>query len=580
MNLTTMLLALMGALLPNLVFSAPQPKCRCHPSQNCWPSAKEWDTLASKLEGRLIPTVPLGTPCHDPTYNASACETLQKEWFSPETHLESSHSVMHPYWANNSCEAYTDRGKPCVVGTYVSYAVEVLSEKDIQTAVKFARDKNLRVVVRTTGHDYFGRSTGTGALAIWTRNLTSITVDHDYESPSYTGPAITLSAGVRGYQAIEAAGAANLAVLTGTCPTVGAAGGYIQGGGHSILSSVHGMAADQALSFRIVAADGSLATASPQENPDLFWALAGGSPGSFGVVASVAVRAHPDPAPISGARFGFLRGNATGSFVDAVDYFHDALPSLTSAGATVAYYADRDSFLISPLTLPGGSESDALELLRPLSDKVVRELGLGVSVGLEAVESGSLAAHVDEFLGPLPWGQFEVERRQLGSRLIPGAALGRGSARRERMYGALRQVAQGGASFAAVAANATGKWDGAEDAGAVGRAWREALVHVQLYRASGAGDWDTVLSNQDVITNDWIPVLDEVLGEIEGGPSAYVNEADHQEKDWKNVFYGENYEKLLEVKRKWDPEGFWYGYKSVGSEDWEVDREGFMCRTD
>lgn len=58
--------------------------------------------------------------------------------------------------------------------------------------------------------------------------------------------------------------------------TVGWAGGYIQGGGHSILASFRGMAADQVLSFEVVTTTGKFVTASTTENPDLFWALRGG----------------------------------------------------------------------------------------------------------------------------------------------------------------------------------------------------------------------------------------------------------------------------------------------------------------
>lgn len=58
--------------------------------------------------------------------------------------------------------------------------------------------------------------------------------------------------------------------------TVGFVGGYIQGGGHSALSSLYGMAADQALEFEVITTDGRFVRASPSENKDLFWALSGG----------------------------------------------------------------------------------------------------------------------------------------------------------------------------------------------------------------------------------------------------------------------------------------------------------------
>ena len=58
--------------------------------------------------------------------------------------------------------------------------------------------------------------------------------------------------------------------------TVGYAGGYIQGGGHSVLSSVYGMAADQILEFEVITTSGKFVRVSPSDNPDLLWALSGG----------------------------------------------------------------------------------------------------------------------------------------------------------------------------------------------------------------------------------------------------------------------------------------------------------------
>ena len=71
-------------------------------------------------------------------------------------------------------------------------------------------------------------------------------------------------------------------------------GGYIQGGGHSPLSPIYGMAADNVLGFELVTRIGEFITANSVTNADLFWALRGGGGGSFGVVTSVTVKAYKD----------------------------------------------------------------------------------------------------------------------------------------------------------------------------------------------------------------------------------------------------------------------------------------------
>ena len=58
--------------------------CKCMPSDTCWPSKEDWTALNDSLSGRLVATVPLGSPCHDPDYNEAECLSLKHEWFRPD----------------------------------------------------------------------------------------------------------------------------------------------------------------------------------------------------------------------------------------------------------------------------------------------------------------------------------------------------------------------------------------------------------------------------------------------------------------------------------------------------------------
>lgn len=140
---------------------------------------------------------------------------------------------------------------------------------------------------------YLGKSTGRGSLAIWTHHLKDIQF-FNYEGPHYNGKAIKMGAGVQGIEAYRAADKVNLAVVGGECPTVGLAGGYTQGGGHSQLSSKYGLAADQALEWEVIDGRGRFLRASRTENTDLYWALSGGGGGTYGVVWSLTSKAHQD----------------------------------------------------------------------------------------------------------------------------------------------------------------------------------------------------------------------------------------------------------------------------------------------
>lgn len=62
------------------------------------------------------------------------------------------------------------------------------------------------------------------------------------------------------------------------------------------------------------------------------------------------------------------------------------------------------------------------------------------------------------------------------------------------------------------------------------------------------------------------------------GGGAYLNEADPNQVDWQQVFYGENYAELLEIKRKYDPHNILYAFKGVASEGWTFAEDGRLCK--
>lgn len=69
--------------------------------------------------------------------------------------MNSSSSVMAPYFANQSCDPWTAQAQHCELGNYVRYAVNVTGPDDIMAAIAFAQEKNVRLVIRNTGTPIF-----------------------------------------------------------------------------------------------------------------------------------------------------------------------------------------------------------------------------------------------------------------------------------------------------------------------------------------------------------------------------------------------------------------------------------------
>jgi hypothetical protein len=78
MHFTVVAATLFGAISANAV-PAP-PGCKTFPGDNTWPAKAEWDAFNQTVNGRLVGTVPLGTPCHGSNFNNATCESLKTQW--------------------------------------------------------------------------------------------------------------------------------------------------------------------------------------------------------------------------------------------------------------------------------------------------------------------------------------------------------------------------------------------------------------------------------------------------------------------------------------------------------------------
>ncbi len=152
---------------------------------------------------------------------------------------------------------------------------------DVAAAVRFANAEGLEISVRGGGHNVAGRCVTEGGLMIDLSGMRAIEVDPGAATARAQGGAL--------WSDLNEAGAAHgLAVTGGAISTTGV-GGYTLGGGLGWLMATQGLAADNLIGVELVTADGSVLEVSDSSHPDLMWALRGGG-GNFGVAASLTFR--------------------------------------------------------------------------------------------------------------------------------------------------------------------------------------------------------------------------------------------------------------------------------------------------
>ncbi|KAH9907321.1 FAD binding domain-containing protein [Xylariomycetidae sp. FL2044] len=520
------------------------------------------------LGGRLLDTTPLSSPCYSNYGNADAskCDDITSKWSSDSMiHTNDPTCINAILYQGTTCVPHTINPylTNCTLGSYPTLSVNVSTVAQIQLGINMARNLNLRLVVKNTGSDYNAKSTGAGALSLWTHNMKDIKFYEDYEEGSYKGPAFKMGAGVQSFEGYEAAQQANVTILGGEARTIGLAGGYILGGGHSPLSSVYGMASDQVLSMEIVTADGRFVTASEASNPDLFWALRGGGGSTYGVMTSMVIKAHPKIA-VTTMTFALTTNNTMpiDLFWECVGAFFKDFIKYTDAGNYMYFKLDARSgnwvFNMQPWFAPNMNEAELRNMTSPFFEKLD---ALGMHLDPVYHEFDNFFDAWDTSFPDEPWGSNLLRQ---GSRLFPRENW-EDPARLAATFQVIRYVVDSGGLFMGFTLTpnpASGYPDTA-----VNPAWRHTVLH-----AIDAVTWDQDMYTEiiaiwsQVLTLDWGPAWRKVSP----NSGAYLSEADYIEPNFQQSFWGDNYDRLYRLKQQLDPWGLFYSQNAVGSEDWEM----------
>lgn len=477
-------------------------------------------------------------------------------------------NVMSLYWLNNTCSPFETHGT-CTLGNIAPYAISVDGADAVAAGLRFAKEKNLRITVKNTGHDILGRSAGKGALELWTHHLKDITF-LNYNSPGYKGPAVKLGTGVQAFEAYEAASSHGLRVVGGSCPTVGLAAGFVQGGGHGPLGSTYGLGADNTLEFEVVTAEGKHLTATPTQHSDLYWALSGGGAGNYAVVLATTVKAHAD-GPIAGATLSFLNTDDAAFWAGISAWLKYQVVLNAIPGFSSLWEMTKDIFRITYITLPNGGEADVSSALAPWMDQV-KALNLTVDNYVTG-ENPGFYEHFQQF----QTDTYSTNSSQ-GSRLISAADLANNMT---NLVTALRDIVYDETVVGAISGisnnfshASVGNKPGSN---AVLPQWRDALFTINMVGAFEPSISSAELARIQSLVNGW----QLRLREITPGSGTYMNEAIYDYHYWKEDYYGSTYEELLAIKKTYDPQHVLWAHAAVGSDDyWIAKEDGRLCRAE
>ncbi|KAI7083915.1 FAD binding domain protein [Hortaea werneckii] len=547
-----------------------EARCKVYPGDSAWPSFGEWELFNKTLGGALIKGTPAADVCYfngTARHDENACAKLAANWTSSYAHLDDPIEMFSPVYQGLTCQPpswYNSGG--CTQGGYPTYTVNVSTAAQLQVAVNFARNQGLRFVIKNTGHDFSGKSGGAGSLSVWVHNLKDIAYFPSYNDATtdYNGPAFKAGAGVQVYEIYAAARDHGLVTVGGEGQTVGAMGGYVQGGGHSPLSSLLGMAADQVLNYEVVTADGRFVTANSKENSDLFWALRGGGGSTFGVVTSAVIKAHPDM-KVTSTTFSFGTNSVSheafwAGFRAYLNYFPTNVAHGTYSYFFILPSSNDLTFLMQPFFAPNMSKGDTEKLLAPwMSD--LSELGIDIQP-----EYKEFSTFWDAWNVSFPLEAIEKTHVASASRLWPRTNWDNETVL-NTTFNAIRSSAEAG--LTTIAFNQAPTWvAGGKQDTAVNPAWRETLCHM-----ISSVNWPMYASAEEQmeIRHNFTFNHMQRWRDASPGAGSYLSESDRLEPNFQWAFYGSYYPKLLELKRKFDPKNVFWAATAVGSEFFQVE---------
>ncbi|MCT7374340.1 FAD-binding oxidoreductase [Chelativorans salis] len=415
------------------------------------------------------------------------------------------------------------------------------SLEDVAAAIAFARRHAIPMAPRSGGHCFAGHSSSEG-MVIDVTLMSAVTVSDGLA---------TIGAGARLDNVYDRLLEHGLTIPAGSCPTVGIAG-LTLGGGLGILGRTYGLTCDSLVAAQVVLADGRIVTCDERREPDLFWALRGAGARNFGIVTELVFRPMAPPSAT-----GFQTFWPLSRVADLVFAWQQwSLNAPDALAASLVLTAGGDPAGPPVLKVFGamlGTEAETLDLLDELANNVGVKPTSTFARSMTYREAKRYLASLgeSEFAKEPTGAGHAYNKSEFFRTTIPKDAVAAlvEHLTTDRIEGQSRELDFNpwGGAYNRVDETATAF---------VHRNEIFLLKHTAAVAAEASAD-------ERKTTQQWLDRSWE-LARPWGTGRAYQNFPDPDLADFETAYYGSNRERLVDVKRKYDPENFFRFNQSIG----------------
>jgi FAD binding domain/Berberine and berberine like len=417
------------------------------------------------------------------------------------------------------------------------------NDKDVAASIAFARDRGMPFTARSGGHSYGGYSVCAG-LVIDVSSMRRVRA---------TGSG-TAEIGAGTTLIDVAAGLARSGVMIpgGTCGSVGISG-LTMGGGQGVTGRRFGLTCDSLTGATVVTADGRVLTCDLNTNADLFWAIRGGGGGNFGVVTSFTFKTH--------AVAQITDFSLSWPWTTAADVL-DAWQAWGPTAAEELWSSCRVRWVPStgPSISVGGAWLGVPDALGSHLDDLANAVGVAPSS-----RSTSTMTYLQAALSLAGCSGHPVSQCRLTTKTPPGILPRQASIARSDFFDHPMSSSVRDHALARIEARASDRQLSQEEGGMLLDAWGGHIAQIGAV-ATAFPHRDASFLAQEFVTfrgtpsspvvsanRSWLNSLGSVLRPSVSG-YAYVNYIDPTLKGWQQAYYGSNLDRLIQVKRTYDPD--------------------------